>query len=300
MCSSRLRIVVVAAAILAALAQCAPAPGPFQPVGKLAGNGRLLDIGARAGVLVAPIGGLEGALDERLRGAVAAGLRDRDIAASSRGAHRRSFLLQGSLLDEDTRDDEVLLTLRWRLIDPQGLAVGEVRQDERLPRRAWMRGGEAALAQIAANAAPRIEALIRVGRDDKPAAALRLTLRPVDGAPGDGQQSLTRALKAALRRAGYAVGEDAQSQPDTDTILVLGGIRLQNAGVLSQRIEVTWTLIRPDGAEVGRVSQSNVIPKGSLDGPWGEVALIVADGAAAGISDLLAQLTAAPARAGDG
>ena len=42
-----------------------------------------------------------------------------------------------------------------------------------------------------------------------------------------------------------------------------------------------------EGEELGSVTQSNVVPVGALDGPWGNIAHAVADGGAEGVVVLL-------------
>jgi hypothetical protein len=44
-----------------------------------------------------------------------------------------------------------------------------------------------------------------------------------------------------------------------------------------------------DDRELGEIAQQNVVPAGSLDGPWGPVADEVARAAASGLLDLLGQ-----------
>ena len=46
---------------------------------------------------------------------------------------------------------------------------------------------------------------------------------------------------------------------------------------------------RADGAEIGTVGQENDVPKGLLDGPWGDVAYSVAIAAADGLAQLIAR-----------
>jgi hypothetical protein len=54
---------------------------------------------------------------------------------------------------------------------------------------------------------------------------------------------------------------------------------------------------RRDGEDLGRVLQLNEVPAGSLNGLWGDVALVVAEEAAGGVRDVIANaggLTPAP------
>jgi hypothetical protein len=61
-----------------------------------------------------------------------------------------------------------------------------------------------------------------------------------------------------------------------------------------QRIEIVWTISRRDGHDLGRVLQLNEVPAGSLNGLWGDVAFVVAQEAAGGVRDVIANAEATP------
>jgi hypothetical protein len=48
-----------------------------------------------------------------------------------------------------------------------------------------------------------------------------------------------------------------------------------------------WHVRRSDGAEIGTVGQENDVPKGMLDGPWGDVAYSVAIAGADGLMQVI-------------
>jgi hypothetical protein len=51
-----------------------------------------------------------------------------------------------------------------------------------------------------------------------------------------------------------------------------------------QQVEIAWTVTRPSGVVVGKVSQLNAVPAGSLSLTWGDVAGVVAQQASAGVN----------------
>ena len=55
---------------------------------------------------------------------------------------------------------------------------------------------------------------------------------------------------------------------------------------------VDWSVIDPDGEEIGSINQANNIPAGALDGPWGDIAFAIATGATEGIVALLDRIAA--------
>jgi len=119
---------------------------------------------------------------------------------------------------------------------------------------------------------------------------LTLSVPPVDGAPGDGRASLSRAMRRALAAHGL---ESTKSLENADFI-VLGSVYVADMTDSSgqQSIAIDWTVMSPDGERIGTVNQSNAIQKGTLDGAWGPVAHAVADNGANGIVAMLERVGA--------
>jgi hypothetical protein len=122
---------------------------------------------------------------------------------------------------------------------------------------------------------------------DKPGVAIRsVAVLEVTGAPGTGNAELRRAMKQVLSEAGWPVVD----KPQPDALSVTGTAEIGPPLAGKQRVKLAWTLKRPDGREVGTVSQSNDVPAGSLDSGWGETALYAAQAAAEGIAGLVQKL----------
>ena len=107
---------------------------------------------------------------------------------------------------------------------------------------------------------------------------------PVEGAPGDGKRSLTNAIREQLRTKGLPLASIDQTG---SVYTVRGVVKLGAVQGSSQDIKIDWTVVSPNGQNVGTVSQSNAIAKGSLDGPWGDTANRAAGAAADGIVKLI-------------
>ena len=110
-----------------------------------------------------------------------------------------------------------------------------------------------------------------------------MVVAPVAGAPGDGQRSLTTALKKRL----YAGGVKLANGPAANVYTVKGSVKLVETSGGKQSIRIDWQVLDPSGKKLGTVSQQNTIPKGSLNGPWGAIADAAAGAAADGIIKLL-------------
>ncbi|WP_141693951.1 hypothetical protein [Methyloligella halotolerans] len=106
---------------------------------------------------------------------------------------------------------------------------------------------------------------------------------PVQGAPGDGQTSLARAMQKKLAADGVKLARARGANVYT----VQGKVSVTNASGNRETVRIDWTVLDPSGKRVGTVSQQNTIGKGSLNGPWGAIADAAAGAAADGIVDLL-------------
>jgi hypothetical protein len=185
----------------------------------------------------------------------------------------------------------------YRLRDGDGTLLGEA-SGRMVSTRDWLAGDDAALRRAAADGAQslatlvaRADALRRTG-DDRTAGAGPLVVRllPVRGAPGDGNRSLTARMSEQLAALGFRV----QDQSDGAQFAVQGVVEMASGTRGQQRIEIVWTVQRRDGFDLGRVLQLNEVPAGSLNGLWGDVAFVVANEAAGGIRDVIANAQAAP------
>lgn len=115
--------------------------------------------------------------------------------------------------------------------------------------------------------------------------AVSAVVPSVTGAPGDGSLALTSALQRELTRNGVSLVE----APNAQSYRVQGKVSVGQGKDGKQPIRIDWSVIDPNGKNVGTVSQKNEIPQGSLDGSWGKTADAAAAAAAQGILKLLPQ-----------
>jgi hypothetical protein len=109
---------------------------------------------------------------------------------------------------------------------------------------------------------------------------------PVKGSPGDGNAELTDAMRKTLKTAGWPV----RSAPRAYALTINGKVKVEQAFGTSQRVSLAWTVSAPDGKILGTISQSNLVPAGSIDLGWGDTARQVAEAAALGIFDVVKKL----------
>jgi hypothetical protein len=105
----------------------------------------------------------------------------------------------------------------------------------------------------------------------------------VVGAPGDGE----RALAAALTRRLLAAGVKPATTLQTDVYDVQATVRVAPAPGGKQSVHVVWVVFSPDGDQLGVVSQTKEVRKGSLDSKWGAAADAAAGAAVDEIVKLL-------------
>jgi hypothetical protein len=273
--------------IAALLAACQPLPHPFADDRPPAS---LLTVRDSAGISVQTIEGGPPATAQKLGAAIASALGKRDIPASNRTTSLGSYLLYGRLEAQRPRAGKAALTVHWRLQDSGGHPVGERTARLEAPTRAWEAGDETIIANLAEASAAEIAPLLA---DEGPAAVTaaadgrtRIVIRPVSGAPGDGAKSLASAIATVLKRQDLAVLDDPSAKAD---VILDGEVTIVPVKPDKQHVKIVWHVRRADGAEIGTVGQESDVPKGLLDGAWGDVAYTVAIAGADGLMQVIAR-----------
>ena len=285
MCCNALRIWFLAAA-LALVAGCAEFPKPFKPEKRTLGITPLLQLPDGAGIVIRPVEGVLPPISNQLRSAMVDALAKSNVPASTVGGNQASYVLDSRLVSRSTGHDRKMVIL-WVLRDAQDQVMGRYLQHKTAREEEWTSAKPELFAAVAASAAPEIADFIQ---DDTPAARptlveIGIAVRSIEGAPGDGRATLTRALKYHLRQANVPVLDDLNE----NAIVVLGKVELGPVHDGEQPVAINWRVLAPGGGEVGRIDQNNSVPAGLLDEHWGEIAFMVAEGAAAGIVALLDQ-----------
>jgi hypothetical protein len=282
-----------AAALLLALGSCQPLPHPFADDRPPAS---LLTVRDSAGVTIGPIAGAPEATAEKLRDAVARELQKHDIPASATTASVASYQLGGRIEEAPTALGKARLTVYWRLQSPGGKVVGERQPSFEAPPADWTAGADGPVGELAAASADTLAPLLSDEPLPNPLATvatategrMRLAIDAIKGAPGDGDTSLAGSITAVLKRHDIDIVSDPKST---------AGLKLDAQVAMSptpgepgkQHIKIVWRLHRADGSQVGTVGQENDVPKGTLDGAWGDVAYTVAVAAEDGILELIAR-----------
>ena len=281
-------------AFVGGLTACGQVPKPFQPDVKSNSN-PLLVLGDGAGVVVLPFAGLDTLSDGEVFAVEMAEelLRQNVPASTGEGGNLASLFLSGRVSFQPPGLRGAApprLSVLWELVSKDGGVVADLQDDVVYDPTRWARLGTRAVArETARRTAPRIAAILQTQVVEAPTALpdladrVRVRIDPVEGAPGDGNRSLTIAMKAALRRAGVIMVQDLAEA----TMVVAGRVDAKPVLGDKEEIAISWTVSDAARREIGTISQANVIARGSLSGAWGEVARIVADGAVDGLLDLV-------------
>lgn len=271
---------------LLALGACGPLPQPYR--GEPGGLARQLARPPAYRLVVPPPQAalLPAADAATFAEALAEGLRQAEIAAVSGEA----LPLDWQVMISAERAGNAIRP-RYELRDADGARLG-VYDGRPVPLRAWAEADSDALRAASQEAAPalatlaaRADAARRTG--DANAAGRGppiIRLIAVRGAPGDGNQSLTARMGDRLAGLGYQVQDSAEGAE----FAVQGVVTIARAAPGLERVEIVWTVSRRDGHDLGRVLQLNEVPAGSLNGLWGDVAYVVAEEAAGGVRDVMA------------
>lgn len=308
-CLRRIASVALAAFALACLSGCGGGPGGPSGGGLFSGATSLF--GGSKKIAVAPIIGTTPQVAQELSDALVVAGKERGLTLLPDGG-KANYTLRGYLV-ATSEGKGSKITYIWDVNDAGGQRVARVSGEEVVAGRSgadpWSSVHSAAIRSIAGKTASQLSASMPRGggsassvaaaSDAAPAAtastastpspraaspkAAGVIVAPVSGAPGDGQRSLTTALKKRL----YAGGVKLANGPAVNVYMVKGSVKLADASGGKQSIRIDWQVLDPSGKKLGTVSQQNMIPRGSLNGPWGAIADAAAGAAAAGIIKLL-------------
>lgn len=281
-----------------------------------------------ASVVVFPVAGLPEGKDEALAAAVQTAAVKRDIPVFLRnGAETADQLLGRARLH--LTEAGLWLEVFWQLRDFASQQRAQFTTTKRLaaPDRsrasgwadppeldnaaAWQFLTDEALAEVGAAAAVRLQDILTAAQGRDPATETvrsAIVMLPVEDAPGDGRRSLTRMMALLLEEAGYTVeimwdGPPRERLP-AGTVVIASRVAVSEPERFRRRnpngqgfiedemqtVTLGWGVFDNRGQSMGQINQTNRIPAGSLDGPWGENAVYAAQGARDGLLQLLANL----------
>jgi hypothetical protein len=271
-------------ATVLALGACTALPKPFQRAD--APPEVLARAQGGAGVRVALPEGTTEPMAKLIAQSVARALAEKDIPAAVGTEGKLRYALLSRVVPGGGASPTTPTRIEWRLLDRGDEPFFAFNHDIEGSAWEWEWGSPKIIQRIGIDAAKLIaEAVAPVDKNLIAVAAPTrgVWVRPIEGAPGDGDKSLTRAMRFALMGANVAVTSDRAAARH----ILEGEVQLGKAEGKSQPVEIVWTVKYPEGSTVGRAVQRNMVPAGTFDGRWGETASIIAAAAIPGVKDVL-------------
>ncbi len=274
---------------LLALVGCGDLPEPF--LGNPGASGRILAQPPTPRLAVPPPGNalLPDAGSQTLAADLAQALQAQEVPAVAGDAGRTEWRLVATAAQRGAT-----VVPEFTVLDPQGKERGKT-EGAAVPTAVWAAATPETLHQSAADAAPKIAVLltgIETAREMADPNSLfnrraKVMVADVTGAPGDGDDSLTRQMRTHLALLGPTVQTAAAGADFT----VRGQVKAVPIPDRKQRIEIQWIIKNAAGQDLGKVVQLNEIPAGTLDHYWGDVAVVVATEASGGVNDVIKRQT---------
>ena len=265
---------------------CQPLPQPFQPGANQKTANPLLDLPDRAGIVVRPVAGMPGDSGAALAREMAAALVNRNIPAFTERGNRSSLVLTGQAIERPRGAARSEIRLIWKVTDRNGLQTGEHILDIAARKSAWSNGSPNLLREMAAKSAGKIAGIIQgPALTDRTANRPKRTLHvwPIDGAPETASALLRAELESSLRRLALRVTSSMQP----DSIVIVGIVSLKPGTDGNRILGLEWSVMSPDGRELGKLNQKNAVTPKSLENDWPKIARNIATGAADGIGNVL-------------
>ena len=219
-----------------------------------------------------------------------------------------SYTLAGRIVELETHAADIRLAASWGLRAGDSTLSEVYQYQVTVDGKLWRSAAAAAFEPMAAGIVARISGFLQEEvKLAKPAVATpavatpavapqagtpesggkrfqpAVLVKPVRGAPGDGNESLTRAVKAALRSSRVLTTDD----PGQARLVLAGSVKVDSSAAGPRKIAIVWTVSTPDGTEMGKASQENRVPEGAADGKWNRLSIMAVAAAIDGIERIL-------------
>ncbi len=278
----RLALVLLIPALLTLA--CGQLPRPFQP--EEGAVNELLELSGRAGVQVQADGGHY--CNSMAADAMAEGLRQRDLIASTDARNQDSLLLRCLEDVELDNDGNWTVRARWQLYDQVSRKIAHYSEKYNAAALVATAQKPPGSQRIAAKTVDSVAAMILAeAQAVVPQSPRRpLAIASFSAGPGDSASALPQALARELAATDFQL----LPQPKRGDLVISGKVMLSPPDQGWQQAVIVWTVNRLGiEKELGQVTQGNRVPAGSLDAPWGKLAEQIARAAAPGLMEIIQQ-----------
>ncbi len=289
-----IRLFVLLLACLMSLSACGSVPQPFRGAPKLGTGNPLLDVPSATGVEVLPIEGMAPEVSARITRIIADQLMELEIPAEAvpKPGHL-GFILAGRANASVTSPGGEQFDISWSVRTRQGAVMARFNQTVQVPLESDVpipvsrQAADYVADAMGLSQTPVIgpAAAAAAAAANKPVYP-KVSVKPVEGAPGDGRESLRLAVLQALTDGGTP-----RDDIDPEVILTCT-FETKPLDLTQQHVLITWRALTKDGKELGVLHLENDIPSGALDGAWGPTAFAIAAAAQPNLLKLISIKTA--------
>lgn len=276
---------LVGLVVLLALAACGAVPKPFMPPPEDPYPLSQAEIDET--VEVPPVSGVPLPMGKLLAERVADELTSYGVPAAAQKMQRAGYTLQGHA-EASPPGLPYVAAITWRLISAKGPELGTYRHGVGGEWWQWDYGSPAVIEAVGEHVGEPLAKLVLGERYAGRGSVIPengVWIGGVEGAPGDGNEALARALATALQDRNVPVTRD----PETARYHLTADVEVAPPDNGQQIVRITWQLGHPDGREIGKARQKNAVPAGSLDQRWRQTATYAAQAAVGGIRNLIRQ-----------
>jgi len=267
---------------------CQPLPQPFQPTEEKKIGNPLLKLPNSWRVKVIRLLGIEKDQSKKLSIEIVRALQKRNLLSTSGAGNKRSITLEGMVTVLDEQKHDIRVQILWEIFSSQGVSLGYHTNSLLVDKTGWEFGKVETIRKVAAHAATSVIQLL------KPSTSMPKTKKnnknniyiwPIYGAPSNAAALLREQLIFYLKQRSIPVVFEIQKR----TFVLMGEISLQPSNIDKQNLVIRWTLLRPDGGEIGNLHQENEVTNRILELDWPNVAKTIADTAAQGVMEILSK-----------
>lgn len=287
---SSMKTVIGLLGSMALLAGCVDMPHPFGDPGPEGRRLALTTPPPRLAVPTPPDSLLDNTASALWAREVATQLVDQSLPAVAQSAKPGDWWLR---LSATMQGDQVVP--HYVVMMPTGEARGHW-DAAPIPASVWAQGQKPVLTTLAAASAPQISnvltgiqaAMMQADPHSLKRRPAKVFFKGVKGAPGDGNVSLARAFVASFPDQHDKLESNVKNADySVETTVTLSDGPAGMTGHPTQHIEIIWRTVAADGKEAGAATQLHDIDAHSLDGAWGDVAMVAASEAAGGVHQII-------------
>tara|TARA_B100001123_G_scaffold394241_1_gene474873 strand:+ start:824 stop:1696 length:873 start_codon:yes stop_codon:yes gene_type:complete len=269
-----------------AIGACQPLPQPFQTTETKKLENPLLKIPDSGGGSVIRLSGIEKGQGDRLSLEIVRALQKRNFLSTSGAGNKRSITVEGMLTVFDEQNQDIRVQILWEIFSSRGISLGDHTTSLLVDKVGWEVGKNETIRRVADHAATNVILLLRPSTPTpktKKNTKRSIYIWPIYGAPSDATALLQEQLIFFLKQRSIPVVFELQEK----AFVLTGEISLHPSSKDKQSLVIQWTLLRPDGGEIGNLHQENEVTNRNLELDWPNLAKTIADTAAQGIVEIL-------------